>query len=96
MDGALYVVDDDVPVGVPLITHVEASTDNPDGSVGELEHAVTLAPLLDSVDGVTDIAIPTDPFVPVELLKLIVGTLAATLKLTVAVVDPIELVAVIV
>ena len=63
----VYVVEDNVLVGVPLITHVEASIDRPVGRVGELEHAVTLAPLLESVDGVTDIATPTAPFFPVEL-----------------------------
>ena len=63
----VYIVDDNVPEGVPLITHVESLINNPDGRVGELEHAVTLAPLAVKVVGVTDIADPTDPFFPVEL-----------------------------
>ena len=55
-----------VDAGVPLITHVVALIDSPEGSVGELEHAVIFAPLLASVDGVTDIEAPTDPVVPVD------------------------------
>jgi len=37
------------------------------GSVGELEQAVTLAPLADKVEGVTVNAVPIVPAVPVEL-----------------------------
>jgi len=37
------------------------------GSVGELEQAVTAAPFVVKVEGVTDIAVPTNPLVPVEL-----------------------------
>ena len=37
------------------------------GRVGELEQAVTLAPFAVSVEGVTDIAVPTNPLFPVEL-----------------------------
>ena len=37
------------------------------GRVGELEQAVTLAPLAVKVEGVTVIAVPIVPAVPVEL-----------------------------
>ena len=35
--------------------------------MGELEQAVTAAPFAVRVEGVTDITVPTNPFVPVEL-----------------------------
>ena len=61
------MVVDSAPVGVPLITQVEALILAHAGSAGELEQAVTAAPLVVRVEGVTDIAEPTEPLVPVEL-----------------------------
>ena len=37
-------------VGVPLIAPVEAENESPDGSDGEIDHEVTVPPLLDGVD----------------------------------------------
>ena len=63
----VQLVVDKVPVGVPLITQVVALMLAHTGRVGELEQAVTLAPFAVSVEGVTDIAVPTNPLFPVEL-----------------------------
>ena len=62
----VYAVEDNVPVGVPLITHVEAAMLAHAGRVGELEHVVIAAPLAIKVDGVTVIAEPIAPLVPVD------------------------------
>jgi len=53
-------------VGVPLITHVELSIDNPAESVGELEQAVIAAPFIARLLGVTLIEEFISPEVPVD------------------------------
>jgi len=68
----------------------------PVGRVVELEQAEILAPLVERVDGVTLIAEFRVPAVPVELEYERLGTPTTALNETEAVVDPAELVAVIV
>tara|TARA_A200000159_G_C7179777_1_gene279055 strand:+ start:154 stop:420 length:267 start_codon:yes stop_codon:yes gene_type:complete len=41
----VYVVDEVIAVGVPLIAPVELSNDSPDGSDGETDQDVTVPPL---------------------------------------------------
>ena len=41
----VYVVADEVAVGVPEIAPVEASIDKPDGSVGDIDQEITVPPL---------------------------------------------------
>ncbi len=74
-------------MGVPLITQVVASTLSPAGSeLGLLPdlipHAVIDAPLEMRPVGVTDIAVPTEPDVPVEPTKLSTGRPAFTVRIT--------------
>ncbi len=52
-------------MGVPLITQVLELIDAQAGSAGEIEQSLIAEPLLLSVVGVTDIATPMAPFVPV-------------------------------
>ncbi len=54
-----------VTVGVPLMTHVELFIESPAGNAVVVEHDEIAAPRLLKVVGVTDIATPTDPLVPV-------------------------------
>ena len=61
----MYEVEVRVPVGVPLITQVVELIDAHAGSAGEAVQLVIAAPLLLSVVGVTDMATPTVPEVPV-------------------------------
>ncbi len=61
----MYEVEASVEFGVPEITQVEALIDAQAGRAGEAEHEVTAAPLLLSVDGVTVMALPKLPEVPV-------------------------------
>jgi hypothetical protein len=60
-----YAVEVKVPVGVPEITQVEVLILSPTESAGVATQLVIAAPLLLSVVGVTDIATPTVPEVPV-------------------------------
>jgi hypothetical protein len=55
-----------VTLGVPLITQVEELMLSPDGKAGEAVHEVMAEPWLSKVLGVTAIAKPTLPLVPVE------------------------------
>ena len=52
----VYVADDVIAVGVPLISPVEVSRDNPAGRAGETDQEVTGPPLEDGVTAV--IAVP--------------------------------------
>ena len=54
-----------VTVGVPLITQVELSIERPAGNAVLVEQDEIAAPRLFKVVGVTDIATPKDPLVPV-------------------------------
>ncbi len=83
-----------VPAGVPLITQVELSIERPAGNVEVVVQDEIAAPRLFKVVGVTDIATPTDPLVPAAPAKLIDGVLAAITKVTFAVDEPAEFVAV--
>ena len=60
----VYMVAIDTAVGVPLITHVEASIDNPAESDGDAEHAVMACPFVVRVLGVILMDVPTTPLVP--------------------------------
>ena len=53
-------------VGVPLITQVELSIDNPVESVGEAVQAEIACPLVVRVLGVTLMAVLSRPFIPVD------------------------------
>lgn len=59
-------VEASVTVGTPLITQVNGLIVRPAGSAGDTTQPVIAAPLASSIDGVTDIATPTFPVVPVE------------------------------
>jgi hypothetical protein len=59
------VVEDNVTVGVPLITQVELLIESPAGRATVVEQDVIDAPRAISVVGVIDIATPTIPVVPV-------------------------------
>ena len=83
-----------VTFGVPLITQVELSIDSPAGKAVVVVQDEIAAPRLFKVVGVTDIATPTDPLVPAAPAKLIDGVLAAITKVTFAVDEPAEFVAV--
>ena len=83
-----------VTVGVPLITQVELSINSPAGKAVFVVQDEISAPRIFKVVGDTDIATPTDPMVPVAPAKLIDGVFAAITKVTEAVDDPAELVAV--
>jgi hypothetical protein len=61
-----YAVEAKVPVGVPEITQVEVFRLSPTERAGEAVQLVMAAPLLFNTIGVTDIAVPTLPEVPVE------------------------------
>ena len=63
----VYDVEESVAVGVPLITQLDELILRVPGSAGEIVQFVIAAPLSFKVDGVTDIAEPTEPVLPVEL-----------------------------
>ena len=92
----VYEVAERVEVGVPEITQVELFIEAQAGRAGEAAQVVTDAPLIFKVEGATLIKLPTLPLVPVLAEKLMIGADAPTDKLTLAVLDPAEFVAVIV
>jgi hypothetical protein len=61
----VYSVADDVTAGVPEITQVVGLIESPDKSVGDIAQFVIVAPWSLSAVGVTVIAVPTEPVVPV-------------------------------
>ena len=61
----VYVAEEVTAVGVPLMAPVEASKDNPAGSVGETDHDVIVPPLTVGVTVVIAV-----PFVRVNELGL--------------------------
>ena len=78
-------------VGVPEMTQVKPSMFNPDGNVGEMEQ-------LERVPVVVGVCVTAFPSVSATVLgeKATVGFAMRMLRLTVAVPDPVLLVAVIV
>ena len=82
--------------GVPEITQVTLLIKRPVGRAGEMEQEVIVEPLLFRFDGLTVIGTPIAELVPSAPRKLMVGAEAPTERLTLAVFDPAELVAVIV
>ena len=90
----VYDADEVIAVGVPLISPVDVSSDNPAGRDGETDQDVTGPPL---VDGVT--AVIAVPFVNVKelgLYEIEEGATSLTTIVTVAVSLPPVLEAVIV
>ena len=61
----VYVVEDEIPVGVPEISPVEVEKVSPAGRDGVIDHEVTVPPLADGVAVVMAI-----PFVSVNGLPL--------------------------
>ena len=92
------MVADKTAVGVPEITQVVALIDNVPGRAVVpplIAQAVTDAPLAVTVGGVTDMAVFTEPEVPVAPVKSKTGAEAATVRLTVASAElPTEFVAI--
>ena len=89
----VYVADDVTAVGVPLISPVEVSKDNPAGRDGETDHDVT-GPLEDGVTAV--IAVPLVRVNELGLYEIEEGATSFTSIVTVAVSLPPVLLAVIV
>ena len=80
-------------VGVPLMSPVEVSSDNPAGSDGETEYETTVPPV-----DVTEVVVMAVPLVNVKefVLYVIAGAISLTVIVTLAVSVPPVLVAVMV
>jgi len=77
----VYCVDELTANGVPEITQVDVFTESPVGKTGVdafIAQFVMAAPRASRVVGLTDIATPKDPLVPVALAYESTGMLAAT------------------
>jgi hypothetical protein len=80
----VYVAEDVIAVGVPLISPFDVSNDKPAGSVGVIDQEVTVPPL--EVGAAVVMAVP---FVKVNGLPLY--AMAGAASLTVMVTDTVEL-----
>jgi hypothetical protein len=76
------------------MAQVFSSILSPEGRAVVEAHELIEAPLVRRVEGATFIVVPTVPLVPVAPAKLIVGTRAATERVTFAVELPIPFVTV--
>ena len=77
-----------------MITQFGADMVKYDGRLGVDVQAVMVPPLLSKVDGVTLMRVFKNPFIPEDDAKLITGTPAFTVMITLAELDPAEFVAV--
>ncbi len=77
-----------------MITQFGAVMVKYDGRLGVDVQAVIVLPLLSKVDGVTLMRVFKYPFIPEDDAKLITGTPAFTVMITLAELDPAEFVAV--